>query len=65
MALVGGGGGGWAATYGATDEGDDHRHSSGVPLASPPYHGLHGEHGPGFRKVWTKEAPGDGDYGLL
>ena len=64
-ASVGGGGGGWAATYSATDEGDDHRDSPGVPWASPPDHGLHGEHGPGFRKVSTKEAAGDGDDDLL
>ena len=46
-------------------KGDDHRDSPGVPRPSPPDHGLHGKYRPGFRKVWTKEVAGDGDYGLL
>ena len=40
VASVRGGGGGWVATYGTTDKGDDHQHSPGVPWASPD-HGLH------------------------
>ena len=54
-----------AVEAGTTDEGDDHQDSPGVQWAAAQNPRLYGEYGPGFRKVWTKEAADDGHNGLL